>query len=161
MVIVRHKCTFEGQIPHESKVQKIQDWLKCSTVTYVRGFLGMCGVLHIFICNYAAIACPLVDLTWKGVPFEWGVFQQNPMQHLKDRILKSPALRCIDYEFGQEVILTVDTSVVAVGYILFQKGEDGKHYPNHFGSISLTEFESHYSQAKLKLYSLFQALRAV
>ena len=55
VVIVRHKCTFEGWIPHKSKVQKIQDWLECSTVTHVRGFLGTCGVLHILIRNYAAI----------------------------------------------------------------------------------------------------------
>jgi hypothetical protein len=48
-----------------------------------------------------------------------------------------------------------------VGFILFQEGEDGKRYPNRFGSISLTEVESHYSQVKLELYSLFRALRAV
>ena len=160
-VIVGHKCTFEGRIPHESKVQKIQDWPECSTVTHVRGFLGTCGVLRIFIRNYAAIARPLVDLTRKGVPFEWGESQRNSMQRLKDEILKSPALKRIDYESGREVILAVDTSVIAVGYILFQEGEDGKHYPNRFGSISLTEVESRYSQAKLELYGLFRALRAV
>ena len=55
-VIIGHKCTFEGRIPHESKVQKIQNWPECLTVTHVRGFLGMCGVLRIFIHNYAAIA---------------------------------------------------------------------------------------------------------
>ena len=80
------------------------------------------------------------------------------MQRLKDKILKSPVLRRIDYKSGQEVILAVDTLVIAVGYILFQEGEDGKHYPNCFGSISLTEVESHYSQAKLELYGLFRAL---
>ena len=48
-----------------------------------------------------------------------------------------------------------------VGYILSQEGDDGKHYPNRFGSIRLSDVESHYSQVKLKLYSLFHALRAV
>jgi hypothetical protein len=71
-VIIGHKCTFEGCIPHETKVQKIQDWPECTTVTHVQGFLGTCGVLHIFIQNYASIAWLLVDLTQKGVPFEWG-----------------------------------------------------------------------------------------
>jgi hypothetical protein len=59
------------------------------------------------------------------------------------------------------VILAVDTSIIAVGYILFQVGEDGKRYPNRFGSITLNEVESRYSQAKLELYGLFHALRAV
>jgi reverse transcriptase-like protein len=154
-VIVGHKCTFEGRIPHEAKVQKIQDWPECETVTHVRGFLGTCGVLRIFIRNYASIARPLVDLTQKGVLFEWGEPQKEAMQRLKDEILKSPALRRLDYESGREVILAVDTSVIAVGFILFQEGEDGKRYPNRFGSLSLTEVESRYSQAKLELYGLF------
>ena len=59
------------------------------------------------------------------------------------------------------MVLAVDTSVIAVGFILSQQGEDGKHYPNRFGSISLMSVESRYSQAKLELYELFRALRAV
>ena len=67
----------------------------------------------------------------------------------------------MDYKSDQEVVLTVDTSVITVGFILSQEGEDGKHYPNCFGSISLTSAESQYSQAKLKLYGLFHSLRVV
>ena len=48
-----------------------------------------------------------------------------------------------------------------VGYILSQEGDDGKRYPNRFGSIRLFDVESRYSQAKLELYRLFRALRAV
>ena len=33
--IVGRKCTFEGRIPHELKVQKICDWLECETLTQV------------------------------------------------------------------------------------------------------------------------------
>ena len=54
--IVGHKCTFEGRIPHEAKVQKIRDWPECENLTHVRGFLGVCGVLRIFIRNFASIA---------------------------------------------------------------------------------------------------------
>jgi hypothetical protein len=80
------------------------------------------------------------------------------MQHLKDEIIKSPALRRLDYASGWEVILAVDTSVIVVGYILSQEGDDGKCYLNRFGSLSLMEVESHYSQVKLELYGLFRAL---
>ncbi|KIJ08297.1 hypothetical protein PAXINDRAFT_41508, partial [Paxillus involutus ATCC 200175] len=41
--IVGHKCTIEGRIPHENKVQKIQDWPECLNMTHVCGFLGVCG----------------------------------------------------------------------------------------------------------------------
>ena len=90
--IVGHKCTMEGRVPHENKVQKIRDWPECATVSQVRGFLGMCGIVCIFIRNFAIIACPLVDLTCKGVPFVWGDPQRDAMQWLKDEIIKSPAL---------------------------------------------------------------------
>ena len=83
------------------------------------------------------------------------------MIRLKDKIIQSPALRRLDYKSGQEVVLTVDTLVIAVGFILSQEVKDGKRYPNHFGSISLMSVESRYSQAKLKLYGLFRSLRAV
>ena len=83
------------------------------------------------------------------------------MIRLKDEIIQSPALRRLDYKSGREVILAVDTLVIAVGFILSQEGEDGKCYPNHFGSISLMSMESQYSQAKLRLYGLFRSLQAV
>ncbi|KIO00578.1 hypothetical protein M404DRAFT_102930, partial [Pisolithus tinctorius Marx 270] len=41
-VIVGHKCTFEGRIPEESKVQKIHDWPEGRNLTQVHGFLSVC-----------------------------------------------------------------------------------------------------------------------
>ena len=61
--IVGHKCTFEGHIPHDKKVQKIHDGPQCQNITQVCRFLGMCGVLHIFIKGFTSIARPLVNLT--------------------------------------------------------------------------------------------------
>ena len=116
--IVRYKCTFNGHIPHKNKVQKICNWSECQNLTQVCGFLGVCGVLQIFIWDFAFIACPLVNLAWKGVLFKWREPQQLAMQHLKDTICHSPTLCCLDYEFGHEIILAVDTSVIAVEYIL-------------------------------------------
>ena len=142
-------------------VQKIHDWPECQSLTQVRGFLGVCGVLRIFIRDFASLTRPLVHLTKKGVTFDWGEPQQNGMQCLKDAICQSPALHRLDYESGREVILAVDTSLIAVGYILSQEGDDGKHYPNRFGSIGLSDVKSRYSQAKLELYGLFRALQAV
>ena len=83
------------------------------------------------------------------------------MQHLKDTICHSTALHWLDYMSRNEVILAVDTSYIAVRFILLQIRNDRKHYPNRFSSVSLMEVESHYSQAKLKLYGLFHTLQAV
>jgi hypothetical protein len=159
--IIGHKCMFEGRVPEESKVQRIRDWPEPTNHTQVRGFLGTCGVLRIFIHNFSHIARPLINLTKKDAPFVFGAEQREAMQILKDVVLSSPTLKCLDYMSKREVILAVDTSNIAIGFILLQVGEDGKRYPSRFGSIALTEVESRYSQAKLELYGLFRALRAV
>jgi hypothetical protein len=44
-IIVGHRCTMEGRIPDESRVQKIIDWLVCRSLTEVRGFLGTLGTI--------------------------------------------------------------------------------------------------------------------
>ena len=61
--IVSYKCTSEGQVQHEAKIQKIRDWPECKNLMQVRGFLGTCSMLQNFIRNFAAIARPLVGLT--------------------------------------------------------------------------------------------------
>ena len=160
-MILGHKCTFKGCVPHNKKVQKIHDWPKCQNILQVCRFLEVCSVLHIFIQGFTSIVHPLVDLTWKGVTFIWEEPQQLVMQHLKNVICHSPVLHWLDYTCGNKVVLAVDTSYIVVEFILLQIRNDWKQYPNHFSSISLTEVESHYLQVKLKLYRLFYALWAV
>ena len=83
------------------------------------------------------------------------------MEELKHSIIGSPALRTIDNDSGRKVVLVVDSSIIGVGYILLQVGADGKQYPKRFGSIAWHDCEVNYSQAKLELYGLMRALKAV
>ncbi|KAI0037427.1 hypothetical protein FA95DRAFT_1477644, partial [Auriscalpium vulgare] len=64
------------------------------------------------------------------------------------------------------VILAVDTSPIAVGFLLCQADADDpksrkKRWYARFGSIALNDREARFSQPKLELYSLFRALRAL
>ena len=128
-------------------------------VSEVRAFLGTCGVLQIFIRNYTLVARPLIHLTRKDEPFEISPPQLEAIEKLKSAIMNSPALQPIEYDTDRLVILAVDSCMNGVGYILIQLGEDRKHYPSHFGSITFNECKSRYSQAKLELYGLFRALK--
>jgi hypothetical protein len=65
--IAGHTCNYEGRIPDQAHVSKIQAWPACRDLTEVRGFLGTCGVVRVFIQNFAELACPLVQLTRKDV----------------------------------------------------------------------------------------------
>ena len=61
------------------------------------------------------------------------------------------------------VILVVDTSYIAIGFLLCQCNIDDltKRYFNRFGLITLNDRESRFSQPKLELYGLYRALGAL
>ncbi len=160
-IIVGHKCTYEGRIPEDGKVDKIKNWGPCLDLTDVRSFLGTAGILRIYVRNYSLLARPLVNLTRKGVEFFWGPDQEAAQEALKQEIINSPALRPIDYKSDAPVILAVDTSAQAVGYAIFQEdpANPKRRYPSRFGSIPLNSVESKYSQPKLELYGLYRALK--
>ena len=124
----------------------------------VHSFLGTMGVLHIFIRNFAHRAHHLVKLTRKDALSKFGSLQIKAQEDLKDAILNSPALKAIDYTLSV-LILTVDTSYIAVGYILCQCDTDNptRHYYSYFGSIMLKEREACFLQLKLKIYGLFHS----
>jgi hypothetical protein len=160
-VVVGHKCTMDGRLPDESRLQKIIDWPICRNLTEVRGFLGVLGTIRIFIKDFASHAKPLVNLTRKDVEFLFEEEQLMAMEKLKMLAQNCKAIKAIDYHCDREVTLAVDSSWMAVGFILSQQGEDGKRYPSRYGSITWNETEQKYSQAKLELYGLFRALKAV
>jgi hypothetical protein len=57
----------------------------------------------------------------------------------------------------------VDTSYIAVGYLLSQcdEADPKKRYYAKFGSITLNEREARFSQPKLELYGLYRTLRTL
>ncbi|CAA7260565.1 unnamed protein product [Cyclocybe aegerita] len=83
------------------------------------------------------------------------------MDTLKHAVTMCPAIRPIDYTSNLEVILSVDSSVITIGYILAQLDDKGRRRPARFGSMTLNEREAKYSQAKIELYGLFRSLHAV
>jgi len=161
VIILGHKCNYDGQVPDDSKVAHIRDWLPCKNLTNVHAFLGTAGFMHVWIKHYSTLARPLVNFTCKGQAFVWSEEHDHAMQALKEAIIHSPALISIDYTSHRPVYLAVDSSVRGVGWILAQDCADRKHRPSRFGSISWNERESWYSQPKIKLYGLFHTLQSM
>lgn len=157
--IVGQTCSREGRTPTEKRSQRIKDWPIPLNVSEVRGFLGLCGTVRIWIKDYSQIARPLVDLTRKNREFTWGPDQEQAFKTLKELVSQAPALRPIDYKCGRPVILSVDTSIYGIGFVLSQLDESGKRIPARYGSLPLSDEGTRYGQSKLELYGLFQALR--
>jgi len=161
VIILGHKCTYEGRVLDDSKTAKVRTWPPCKNVTNVRAFLGTAGTMRIWIKSYSHIARPLIDLMCKNVNFVWEEQHDRAMQELKDAIISSSALIPIDYASSRPIFLAVDSSWRAVGWILSQECKDGQRRPLRFRSIAWNEHESRYSQPKIELYGLFWTLHAL
>lgn len=159
VVIVSHKCTSEGRFPEDDKVKKILNWPIPTNTKEVRGFLGLCGTVRIWIKDFSLLTRPLIALYKKGAEFKWTEECTQAFDTLKRLVSSSPALRSIDYASDCPVILSVDTSQTAVGFILSQTDEEGKRRPARYGSLPMNDREARYSQPKLELYGLYRALR--
>jgi hypothetical protein len=161
VVVLEHKCTYEGHIPDDTKIAKIHDWPPCKNLCDVCTFLSVTGYMHIWIKNYSTIARPLHDLTCKYQPFIWIREYASAIQALKEAIINSPMLIPINYTADHIVYLAIDLSIQGVGWILLQDFADGQCCLLCFGSISWNKCEAYYLQAKIKLYGLFCALHTL
>ena len=78
-------------------------------------------------------------------------------------LLAPPALLPINYNSDSPVILGINTSHITICFLLCQYDADNPCICRymHFGSTTLNDCESHFSQPKLELYSLFCALHTL
>ena len=171
--IVGNVCSLEGRRPHHGVISKVLNWPTPQSTTDVRAFLGTAGVARNWIWQFAKIAKPLTLLT-KIQPgeFQWNEAAEHAMNLLKQAITTVPALKTLDItlakiprESDREsdlglVTIAVDSSQTAVGYVMYQTLEDGRH-PLLYGSITWNDVESRYSQPKIELYGLFRTLKAL
>ena len=81
--------------------------------------------MRIWIANYSELVKPLTQLYHKDKEFIWGPAQEAAFAEIKKRITSAPILRPIDYSSGNKVILSVDSSKYATGFILWQLDDKG------------------------------------
>ena len=75
-----HVLTESGIEVHKDKVEAIQNWPRCRTLTELRSFVGLCSYYKIFISEFASIAAPLHDLTRKKCLFQLGIWAGDSIQ---------------------------------------------------------------------------------
>ena len=86
VLVVGIRCNINGRSPDLAKVQKILTWLACVSVSKIRGFLGMCGMVRMFIKGFAETVKPLTDLTKKHLEFVWDERAVRAMSELKEKV---------------------------------------------------------------------------
>ena len=79
------------KVAHD-KIYAMKPWPKLETVRVIQAFLGLPNFYRRFIKGFAGIARPLMNLTRKDVPFQWGHDQDAAFEALKHALTKAPIL---------------------------------------------------------------------
>jgi hypothetical protein len=98
----------EGIRMDPDKVKAVVDWETPSCLTDVQAFIGFGNFYRRFIRSFSSIIRPLVNLTRKGVPFQWSAACQEAFETLKAAFVNAPILKPFDWT--KDVVLETDAS---------------------------------------------------
>ena len=80
------------------KVKAIQEWPVPKRIKEVQAFLGFGNYYQKFIKKYSDLVKPLTALTRKGIPWTWGVTEQNAFFLIKGKFAEDPVLIMIQLD---------------------------------------------------------------
>ena len=187
-VLVRHKLTgssdkatiavsevvFAGNVvgngqrkPIPGQVAAIEHWEKPKTVSELRAYLGFCIYYSGYIKMYAEYAAPMTSMlkgnreeTRKGPKkaLVWNDESDRAFEGMKQALLSAVGLHLVDPDRG--FVLRTDASDYAVGAVLEQVLDDGRHVRVAFRSRILAEGQRQtWTPREKEAYAIVMALR--
>ncbi|GJU85077.1 putative reverse transcriptase domain-containing protein [Tanacetum coccineum] len=99
----------------------MKNWKAPRTPSEIRSFLGLVGYYRHFITNFSKIVKPLTSLTQKNQKYEWGVYQEESFQTLKDNLCNASILSLPDG--AEDFIVYYDASNQGLGCVLMKRGK--------------------------------------
>jgi hypothetical protein len=98
------------------KVAAVASWPTPRSPRGVRGFLGLAGYYHKFICDFGSIAAPLTRLLRKDA-FVWTTEAEEAFAALKRALSSAPVLQMPN--FTREFVVDCDASGADFGTVLY------------------------------------------
>ena len=125
-------------------------WPTPTTVTALRGFLGLTGYYRKFVPHYGLLAQPLTQLLRKK-QFIWSETAQQAFDQLKHAMAHTPVLTLPD--FKEQFVVETDASDIGIGAVLMQKGQ-----PIAYLSKALAQHHKHLSIYEKEFLALIMAV---
>nr|GFA62824.1 putative reverse transcriptase domain-containing protein [Tanacetum cinerariifolium] len=132
--------------------EAITKWLRPTTVTEVRSFLGLAGYYRRFVDGFSLLALPLTKLMRKGKKFLWNEEREKSFEELKRRLVSSPILTLPSRTGGYQIYS--DASKKGLDCVLMQHGK-----VIAYASRQLKPYEVNYSTHDLELAAVVFALK--
>ncbi|WMV50686.1 hypothetical protein MTR67_044071 [Solanum verrucosum] len=134
----------EGVMGDRQKIEAVKNWVRSSSVTEVRNFVGLASYYRRFVNFISSIATHLTRLTQKEVPFDWTDKCEESFQKLKTLLTTTPIMIPIMMLLveGKYYIIYWDASHSGLGVVLMKdknviayasrqlKGHD-RNFPTH------------------------------
>ena len=153
--------------PIPGRVAAIEHWEKPKTVSELRAYLGFCTYYSGYIKMYAEYAAPMTTMlkgnreeTKKGSKkaLVWTAESDAAFEGMKQALLSAVGLQLVDADRG--FVLRTDASDYAVGAVLEQVLDHGRHVPVDFLSGVLAEGQRRTRTPREKeAYAIVMALR--
>ncbi|WMV50745.1 hypothetical protein MTR67_044130 [Solanum verrucosum] len=113
-----HVISREGVMVDPQKIEADKNWIRLSSVSKVRSFVGLANYYRRFVKNFSSITTHLTRLTKKEVPFEWTEKCEESFQKLKTLLTTTPILGLLVK--GKDFIVYFDASHSSFGVVLMQ-----------------------------------------
>ena len=126
-------------------------WPRPTSVTEVRGFLGLTGYYRKFVRHYGVIAKPLTQLLQKKI-FEWTDQADKAFLALKTAMMTTPVLALPNFQ--EPFIIETDACDGGIGAVLMQRE---KHV--EFLSKALGDKHKHLSIYEKEFLALLMAVQ--
>ena len=153
-----HNLSTFGISPHHAKVSAILALPPPKNVSELRTQLGFINYYRCYIPRMSELAAPLNELLKAGVPWRWGIEQEEAHRTIKE-VFTQPnvVLKRIDY--SKQLILHTDFSNKGIAAVLGQLDDTGREYMCACISRSLNKHEANYSSYKGEMLAVVWAVK--
>ena len=150
----------KGVFPSPKRLAAVADFPIPKDITALRGFLGLCNQLAMFVPNLAALSSRLRELLKKNVAYRWLPDHTEQFNAVKKALIGRLSLHHFDGRLHTKLVSDA-SRLNGLGYILLQTTSAESNVPVSVlqcGSRALNDAERNYSTIELECLAIQWAI---